>query len=119
MHGQQSMPMRGMNVARFVGLLYSDLDCWQLVQQIYSDELDIDLPDVPGDNVDRSQWREIAPGDEFEGDILLFDTADGPHVGLCIGQGDMIHSDEANGVTIERYTRVVWKNQLRTIYRHR
>jgi len=105
------------NTGKYVGLTYDDLNCWGLVKAIYLDELGIDLPDIPIQMDERGNWVEVEL--EHELDLLLFDTVDGPHVGLCIGEGRMIHSDKHNGVVIERYKRDVWKSRLQAIYRHR
>jgi cell wall-associated NlpC family hydrolase len=109
-----------MNTLKYIGLAWSDMNCWALVKRIYKDELDVDLPDEAIQDVERSRWVEVERGREHALDLLLFNTVSGPHVGLVLGSGRMIHSDEVNGVVTERYKNaVIWKNRLRSIYRLR
>jgi len=105
------------NLSKYVGLSYDDYHCWQLVVAIYKDELGIELPDEPIQMVERNNWIEVEI--EHDLDLLLFETIEGPHVGLCIGEGLMIHSDKHTGVVVERYKRAKWKNRLHAIYRRK
>ena len=114
-----------MNVARFIATPYAELDCYELLQRIYEDELGIVLPDlddvyqvatVPG-------WKRI-DGSPQEGDVILFYPGSNEmkkHVGMVIdpARGKMIHTTAETDAVVERYTGPVWKGRLKAIYRHK
>ena len=103
----------------YVGLSYDELDCWALVRSVYKDIYHVELPKLPIETEQKNHWREVLPGSELQGDLLLFRIAElKRHVGLVIGDGRMIHSDENAGVVIEKYTGPIWNNRLTKIYRH-
>jgi len=107
-----------MNLSRYIGLPYSDLDCWALVRAVYRDEFNIQLPELPIQMEEKYNWIEVEPGSERPGDLLLFRMKKlKRHVALVVGDGRMLHSDEENGVVAERYRRDMWKTRLQTIYR--
>ena len=107
------------NLNEYVGKSYDELDCWSLVRRIYKDVYHIALPKLPIETEQKNHWREVPPGSELQGDLLLFRIAElKRHVGLVVGEGRMIHSDETTGVVIEKYTGPLWDHRLKKIYRH-
>ena len=108
------------NLNAYVGKPYSELNCWNLIIAVYADVYHIELPKLPIKTEQKNYWREILCGSELPGDLLLFRITElKRHVGLVIGGGKMIHSDETAGVVVERYTGNLWNNRLTSIYRHK
>ena len=109
-----------MDVSGYVGTPYSELNCWGLVREIYAKHLNLALAPLPVQTTEKNNWIEIPRGEERVGDLVLFRiSALKRHVGIVIGGGLMIHSDENLGVVIERYKRDLWKSTLQSIYRHK
>jgi len=106
------------DLSGLVGTSPDVLNCWDLVRVLYKRHFDLDLPEEPIQMEERGKWNEVELGTERDSDLLLFKTGRGPHVGVCIGAGKMIHSDTSIGVVIERYSRAIWKQRLQAIYRH-
>ena len=108
------------NTSKYVGTPYGEMDCWKLVCTIYKEEFDILLDPLPIQTKEREFWEEVTPSKEQAGDLLVFRMAElKRHVGIVLGGGRMIHSDEAHGVVTELYRRDIWNSRLQTIYRHK
>jgi len=54
--------------------------------------------------------------DPQEGDMILINHGIW-HVGLVIGKGQMLHTDDTGRVIVERYDGWQWKNHIRGYYR--
>lgn len=99
------------------GHSFAGCSCWGLVRLYYREVLDVSLPDVH--HVDQMAGRWFSVKTAIPGDVLLFHTAGGPHVGLAIGGPDMLHVDKCEYSRIERFTGLKWAKRLRKIYRHK
>lgn len=106
--------------AKYIGLPYSELDCWGLVRKIYADEYGIEIPKLPIETQEAHNWNKVVLNAETEGDLLVFRIDElKRHVGIVIADGRMIHSHQDVGVVVERYTGAAWKHRLQKIYRHK
>lgn len=112
--------------AELVGIEYrqggadeSGVDCWGIVRLIYKRLYGVDLPplDALPTPVQRHGWVRVIQGQEMPGDVLHIRGKDGPHVGVVVKPGSMIHADEGVGVVIESYLGLRWINRIQAIYR--
>jgi len=99
-------------------------DCWGLLWLAYGELLDISLPSLAPGDVDavelaKTAWRQLPPGAEAAGDVLLFRVQGWPgHVGLAVGRRRMLHVSEGTTSRVERYDTPVWLPRLEGAYRH-
>ena len=91
--------------------------CWGLVRLFYRNEYDIELPDITSVDSMAGAWFSVPV--PMAGDILLFRTESGPHVGVALNKTEMLHVDECTTSRIENFKGLKWKNRLRKIYRYR
>lgn len=113
------------DIIKYIGMSYSEINCWELVRKIYSEQLSIALPQLPIEAREMNNWMPVKSGHEMEGDLLIFRMKElKRHVAMVVGDGRMIHSDEKAGVVVEPYTgsgryTQQWQNRLQKIYRHK
>lgn len=131
-----------MDFKQYMGVPFKDhgrskegVDCWGLVWLIYKEQLGITLPDFGCcyQNADvRSdiqcamnkytleQWnRDVTKLPKQVGDVLVFKRGGiETHIGLWISEGTMIHIQRPQGVSIERYDTIRWKNKFSRALRH-
>jgi cell wall-associated NlpC family hydrolase len=107
-------------IKQYFGLRYrmggtgqNGIDCSALVQKVYADVFDIDLPRNSFEQ-SRLDKMENVPGDEIEtGDLLFF----GPrrkhvnHVGIYLAGGYFLHAARTEGVTISHLDDTYWKSR--------
>lgn len=98
---------------RFVGISYKELNCYDLVREIYS-LYGIYLPEqmflisdyfVP--------VSSIMPFDLIAFQVVPIFTS---HIGIYIGRDKFLHSTPINGVICERLSQ--WKHKQRGVYRY-
>lgn len=99
------------------GHSFTGCSCWGLVRLFYRNKYDIELPDFPSSDFVASAWSSVKK--PALGDVLLFRTATGPHVGIALTNTEMLHVDECTTSRIENFKGLAWKNRLRKIYRYR
>ena len=93
------------------------IDCSGFVLQVYSRALDIKLPRT---SASQSQWcANVNRESLIPGDLVFFDTKkerDGrvSHVGLYIGDGQMIHASSSKGVIISSIEGNYYSSRLLT-----
>ena len=126
---------------RYIGLPFlargrdrRGLDCWGLVRLALAEQFALQLPCFAKDyahatdsekiaTVARGEiprWRAIAPGDEALGDVIVLRLRGVPmHVGLVIGDGQMLHIEASINSAIERYTGLRWRDRVEGFYRYR
>lgn len=126
---------------RYIGLSFEargrdrrGLDCWGLVRLVLAEQCGIAVPchaksyahatdaarigAIVSDEIPR--WRAIAPGDEELGDVVVLRMRGTPmHVGLVIGDGQMLHIETGINSAIERYTNLRWRERVEGFYRYR
>jgi cell wall-associated NlpC family hydrolase len=104
----------------YVSIPYDELNCWGLVVLVYKEIFGIELTDKEDQNalVRAGFWHEVHAEDAQAPDVILFKERLGKrHVGLLLNEHYMIHSDNPNGVVIEKWTARNWKPRLQAVYR--
>jgi cell wall-associated NlpC family hydrolase len=107
------------------------LDCYGLIRVLYR-QIGLELPlygDVYASTRERAriaahvhataaEWRAIAAGQERAWDVVVLRLLGRPiHLGLVLRPGEMVHSDPACGVAVERYGSPVWRHRVEAFYR--
>lgn len=107
----------------YIGTPYERADCWQLVRQVYHQELKIDLPAIvapDGDDARRQaildnrgeEWTQIPAGSEEEFDVaeLALPVREDDrwrfmllHLGIVVCRGLLLHTLPPNGAHVRRY----------------
>ena len=132
-------------VSAYIGLpfrehgrcLLSDggLDCWGLYRLALQEQFGLATPSLV-DGYDSTlarsaaqmgavvehetaRWRRIEPGFEECGDVVILRVYGHPvHVGMVLGQGDMLHIIDGMDSCIENYAAMKWRNRVTGFYRH-
>ncbi|MFH1158768.1 MAG: NlpC/P60 family protein [Pseudomonadota bacterium] len=125
----------------YIGLPFQDhgrdrsgLDCWGLVRLVLAEQFGIALPSYIHEYqrttqaekisalIDResSKWKEIPAGSEVCGDPVVLRVRGKPmHIGLVLGDGQMLHIECGINSVIERYVGVRWAERVSGFYRYR
>lgn len=84
------------------------IDCSALVQQVYRDTFDLELP--------RSTYGQVQEGREIDrqalqaGDLVFFrPPGQYQHVGVYVGDGHFLHASTSQGVTMSRLDNRYWQ----------
>ncbi|MBL8967961.1 MAG: C40 family peptidase [Spirochaetaceae bacterium] len=113
----------------FGGSTREGCDCWGLARMILRERFGKELPEFAHDSVDRRALAALVDAslplvnavliDAPEaGDIALLRLLGEPcHVGLCVGDGYMIHSLRAHDSALERFASPRWASRLEGFYR--
>lgn len=121
-------PKTSLDFSKFVGIPYTRLDCWGLVRHYYRLVFNIHLKQyydlAPNDQAisaeyiqkslkdfDRIDLKEVKAGDLLVVEILGLSS----HIAVCIGGGNMLHTTEGVGSTIEPISR--WQRRVTGVYR--
>lgn len=129
-----------MRLDEFVGLPWEErgraregCDCWGLIRLVYAERFGVDLPsfaDLYQSTADGEAvtglinghigpWREIAKGDEQDGDGVLMSVAGLPrHIGVVVSPGLVLHSERGTGSRIESYWSMRLRRRVLGFYRH-
>jgi len=112
----------------------SGVDCWGLVRLVLAEQFGIALPsyireyetttevDCISRLIEREaiKWRLIKSGDEICGDVIVMRVRGKPmHVGLVLGDRQMLHIEHGINSVIESYTSSVWSNRISGFYRYK
>jgi cell wall-associated NlpC family hydrolase len=94
----------------------SGIDCSQLVNTIFDEYFNIDLPRTTrrqlnaGKNIRRSAVRT--------GDLIFFRTGRKTlHVGIAVNRGEFLHASTSNGVMISKLGNSYWRERYLTARR--
>lgn len=96
-------------------------NCWGLVRLIYENKLGLKLGDIKDQRmlIADGTWTQVDLEDARQFDILLFKGCEMErHVGMVISRTAMIHATEGFTSGIDRFGGILWKNKLRSVYRH-
>ncbi|PSN07164.1 NlpC/P60 family protein [Siccibacter turicensis] len=92
------------------------IDCSALMQRIFSDSINLDLPRTTGEQLHRGisvSQRQLKPGD-----LVFFNTGKRRrHVGVYIGGNKFIHASSSQGVTISMLSNAYWRHHYVTARR--
>lgn len=128
-------------VGHYIGLPFQEhgrdrrgLDCWGLVRLILAEQFGFNLPSFSedydrtsnaarvGNLIEREtpRWRQIAWGEEDLGDVVVTRMRGRPmHVGLVVGDGQMIHAERGIDSALARYAGLRWQDRIEGFYRYR
>jgi len=125
---------------RYIGLPFKDqgrdragLDCWGLVRLVMAEQFGIALPSFAaeykrtveagliGALVEREAalWLNVNTGEEQRGDVIVLRLMGQPmHVGLVLGDRQMLHIEQGIDSAIEHYTATRWQDRIFGFYRY-
>lgn len=131
-----------LDVSKYIGIPFKDggsdtsgADCWGLVQMVYSDVFDTDLPhysisaldvgrviDAMQEARDQGLWEEVSKGDYQQGDVVALamhpkyrDFVN--HVGIFVGKNSFLHTQEKHGAIISPMNCVIYSRLIKGVYR--
>ena len=83
------------------GTDYRGVDCSGLVQAIFRDAFEMNLPRVSSD---QAKLGESVPrGDIRPGDLLYFVDRGRKHIGVAVDEGKFLHASRRKGVTLSKF----------------
>lgn len=91
------------------------IDCSGLVQVLYRDVANVDMPRTTSEQVqigDRVRQRDLAPGD-----LVFFHYDKGQHVGVYIESGRFVHASSSRGVMVSNLNESYWQDHYWTARR--
>jgi lipoprotein Spr/probable lipoprotein NlpC len=92
------------------GTCLEGVDCSSLVQTIYKDAFNIDIPRTTKEQVKRGY--KVSRNSTKEGDLVFFKTGyKTRHVGIIIEKGKFINTSTKHGVTISQLNNPYWKDK--------
>lgn len=102
--------------------LATGLDCWGLVVWMYSNALQLELPQFRGQRTaaeassqavqaHRHEWVQVDRPALM--DLVLFRVKGLPcHMGVVLDQRRFVHAEESAGVVIEHLSSIMWSRRL-------
>ena len=125
---------------RYIGLPFAEhgrdrggIDCWGLMRLALLEQFSISLPSLAheyrrtcdaariSDLVTREipRCQRIDAGLERCGDVIVLRLQGRPmHVGLVLGDGQMLHVEQGIDSAIEKYRGQKWQDRIYGFYRH-
>lgn len=112
----------------------SGLDCWGLVRLVMAEQSGIALPsyiheyqrttqvDKISQLIEREapKWKTISAGKEICGDVIVLRVRGKPmHVGIVLGDRQMLHIEFGINSVIERYAGTRWAERVAGFYRYK
>lgn len=93
---------------RYGGTNERGIDCSALIQNVYRDSFNMQLP--------RTTWQQVKQGDPVDrsqlqpGDLVFFNPpGSGRHAGIYVGEGRFMHASSSNGVMLSRLDNSYWQ----------
>lgn len=124
----------------YIGLPFQDhgrdrrgIDCWGLVRLVLAEQFGFALPSLSaeyrhtgdasaiGPLIAREipKFDAVAEGRERLGDIIVLRLRGAPlHVGLVLGDGQMLHAEDGIDSSITRYHGPRWQDRIFGFYRY-
>jgi len=125
----------------YIGLPFLDhgrdragVDCWGLVRLVMAEQFGIALPSFVYEYQRTTQvekisalierespkWKQIEIGAEACGDVAVLRVRGKPmHVGIVLGDQQMLHIELGINSVIERYVGPRWADRIHGFYRYR
>lgn len=112
----------------------SGLDCWGLVRLVMAEQFGLALPSFCqeyGRTTDTQRisqliaresttWREVTADGEELGDIVVLRMRGKPmHVGMVLGDSQMLHIEQGIDSAIEKYRGARWQDRIAGFYRYK
>ena len=112
----------------------SGLDCWGLVRLVMTEQFGLALPSFVRDYDRTTQvarisaliereaagWRGLRAGEEALGDVIVLRLRGQPmHVGLVLGDSQMLHVECGVDSAIESYAGARWQMRVHGFYRYK
>jgi cell wall-associated NlpC family hydrolase len=126
---------------RYIGLPFLDhgrersgVDCWGLVRLVMAEQYSRALPSLVCDYRHSARvedvgkliareiprWNAVKAGAEVAGDVIVLRLRGVPmHVGVVLGDGQMLHVERGIDSVIERYAGPRWADRIFGFYRYR
>ncbi|MBI1215693.1 MAG: phage tail protein [Alphaproteobacteria bacterium] len=110
------------------------VDCWGLVRLALAEQFGLALPSFAREyqrTLDAARipalieretplWRAVSSGEEKQGDVIVLRVRGRPmHVGLVLGDGQMLHVELGIDSAIERYDGPQWRERIFGFYRYK
>lgn len=120
-----------LNLKKYIGREYAQVNCWDLVREFYMTEFQIELPKfysgiTPNDKDsavlicdegNRVSFEKVSTAPTF-GDLMPIKILGLEcHIGIFIGEGKFLHSQKKTGSVLDNLDR--WKHLITGYYRHR
>lgn len=128
-------------VGHYIGLPFTEhgrdrrgLDCWGLVRLVLAEQFGLNVPCLSRE-YDRTtdavrigrliarevpRWRRMPSGEEELGDVIVTRMRGQPmHVGLVVGDGQMLHVERGVDSALARYNGLQWQDRIEGFYRYR
>jgi cell wall-associated NlpC family hydrolase len=119
-------------VDQYIGIPFTEYNCWQLVRKVYREQFNIDLPLLDNEyfnhmdrtNIEKLYNRELAINWKKQdvpriGDCVVMRIRNQPwHVGIIISKDTMLHTENKLEAVRERFTGPAWKNNIIGFYRY-
>lgn len=93
---------------RYGGTNERGIDCSALIQNVYRDSFNMQLP--------RTTWQQVKQGDPVDrsqlqpGDLVFFNPpGSGRHAGIYVGEGRFMHASSSKGVMLSRLDNSYWQ----------
>jgi cell wall-associated NlpC family hydrolase len=96
------------------GTDYRGVDCSGLVQAVFKDAFEMDLPRTSGE---QAKLGEAVPRDEIQpGDLLYFIDRGRKHVGVAVNENEFLHASRKKGVVLSKFDKY-WTPRLKHVRR--
>lgn len=96
------------------GTDYRGVDCSGLVQAIFKDAFEMDLPRTSGEQAKLGE--AVARDDIQPGDLLYFIDRGRRHVGVAVSEDEFLHASRKKGVILSKFDKY-WKPRLKRVRR--
>lgn len=124
-----------MDLKKYIGIPYKEhgssfagCDCYGLIRLIYSEELEIKLPDYACEDrknkkqiyeaIERNiqDWKKIYTVDPGKSVILINIHSFPIHMGLVVSKTEMIHTMKNHASVMETFTSFKWSTRIEGYY---
>ncbi len=93
---------------------YRGVDCSGLVQAVFKDAFEMDLPRT---SAEQAKLGEAVPRDEIQpGDLLYFIDRGRKHVGVAVNENEFLHASRKKGVVLSKFDSY-WTPRLKRVRR--
>lgn len=99
---------------RFGGTDYRGVDCSGLVQAVFKDAFEMDLPRT---SAEQAKLGEAVSRDEIQpGDLLYFIDRGRNHIGVAVNESEFLHASRKKGVILSKFDKY-WTPRLKRVRR--